>query len=458
MGLGGRMALTVAVVAALAASAVGALSYTAAGSRLVDDADASLQRVAADLLDAGVGAGALAASVDAQPVILPPDPDTQVRVIGADGIVTIGGIAVGGVVANGAPGSATSVNLGFNQSDGAVITGQRDAALDTREPPNTDTRWRVLTVSVGDGALQVGQSLAGVDNALTDIGRATFMMVIIVAFSGAAVGWLVALGVTQRLRRLATAAELVATQDRLDVAIPLGGRDETGRVGRSFDHMLTALANSRREQQRLVEDAGHELRTPLTSLRTNIEVLRRHQNLSPELQSRLLGDLDRDVTELAALVEEVVAVAANNHDPGDTQRVLLADLASNAADQVRRRRRRDVEVTADDTMVLANTAAVERAIGNLIDNAAKFDTGGHPIEVTVLGGTLTVADRGPGIAPDQLNRIFSRFHRADDARGLPGAGLGLSIVAKVAADHGGGTFARNRPGGGAEIGFTLPEA
>ena len=121
-----------------------------------------------------------------------------------------------------------------------------------------------------------------------------------------------------------------------------------------------------------------------------------------------------------------------------------------------RRSGRTVDLVADDSVSIVRPQLFERAVSNLIDNAIKFDTSGEPIEVDVSRGTVTVADRGPGIEDGQEAVIFERFHRATSARTLPGSGLGLSIVADVATSHGGIVFARRRTGGGAEVGFTLP--
>jgi two-component system sensor histidine kinase MprB len=99
---------------------------------------------------------------------------------------------------------------------------------------------------------------------------------------------------------------------------------------------------------------------------------------------------------------------------------------------------------------------IERALANLVDNAAKFDPGGTaPIEIRVRADRIAVLDQGPGLEPEDLPRIFDRFYRSAAARALPGSGLGLAIVRQVAESHGGTVFAENRPDGGAIIGFTL---
>jgi two-component system sensor histidine kinase MprB len=108
--------------------------------------------------------------------------------------------------------------------------------------------------------------------------------------------------------------------------------------------------------------------------------------------------------------------------------------------------------------VWGRPGSLERAVANPVENSAKFDPDGTaPIEIRVRAGAVEVLDRGPGIAPEELGRVFERFYRATVARGLPGSGLGLSMVKEIAQAHGGRVFARNREGGGAAIGFQLPE-
>jgi two-component system sensor histidine kinase MprB len=132
-------------------------------------------------------------------------------------------------------------------------------------------------------------------------------------------------------------------------------------------------------------------------------------------------------------------------------------VVTDAAARVRRRTGRAIDVRVDGGgIVVGRGRDLTRAVGNLLENAAKFDAESEaPIVVALRGGEVAVADRGPGIPPDEVARVFDRFHRADTARGLPGSGLGLSIVRDVAHTHGGDVFARNREGGGAVVGFTV---
>jgi two-component system sensor histidine kinase MprB len=218
------------------------------------------------------------------------------------------------------------------------------------------------------------------------------------------------------------------------------------------------LRRSRDDQQRLVQDAGHELRTPLTSLRTNLDVLRRYPDLSAEERNQIVDDLHAETEELVELVNELVAVASGAADDEPVETFSLGDAARELAERYERRTGREVRVTADRSLVRAQRAAVQRAISNLLDNARKFDASGGPIEVEVGAGTLLVLDRGPGIPEHDRELIFERFHRAPEARTLPGSGLGLSIVRDVVERHGGRVLAEGRSGGGASVGFHLPVA
>jgi two-component system, OmpR family, sensor histidine kinase MprB len=223
----------------------------------------------------------------------------------------------------------------------------------------------------------------------------------------------------------------------------------------AFDAVLATLSKSRQEQERLVQDAGHELRTPLTSLRTNVEVLRRHPELPEPERQAVIADLHAETQELTGLVNEIVSLAVGETADEPRQELDLAELAGDVATRYQRRTGRPITVIAEPTQVTAQRAGVQRALSCLLDNARKFDPGDGPIEVTVGPGGMSVADRGPGIAEAELDAVFERFHRSDDARAMPGSGLGLSIVRDVAERHGGTVFARNRDGGGAVVGFTL---
>ncbi|MGW3630214.1 HAMP domain-containing sensor histidine kinase, partial [Streptomyces sp. NPDC005122] len=383
-----------------------------------------------------------------------------------------------------------------------VVAGDRRIAgspaagtwVEHREVDVGGDLYRVATVALGGGrgAVQVAQQFSDTEDLLRDLQQRTVLLVGAVVIAAGLFGWWLARRITRRLVRLAGAAEDVARTGRLGIQVPVAGYDEVARLGRSFDRMLGRLARSEEDQRRLVQDAGHELRTPLTSLRTNISMLRRIDELPPGAREELVADLAQESRELTDLVNELVALAAGQSDTEPVQRIDLADLAEDVAIVARRRSGRDVVVrVSGDTAVDGRPTALQRAVSNLVENAVKFDRDGKvPIEIAVAGpvrmrvgtgsggagsggpgpgvgngvGTgalrpgnvrIEVLDRGPGLAEGDLVRVFDRFYRAPDARSLPGSGLGLSIVREVAMAHGGASFAFRREGGGAVFGFTV---
>ncbi|MFI9051108.1 ATP-binding protein [Streptomyces sp. NPDC053427] len=368
---------------------------------------------------------------------------TDVQILGADGRI----------VDPGRP------PLPAGSAERRIAAERRPGRYTQREAAVGDDEYHVATVALGGGrgAVQVAQKFSETEDLLAALQQRTALLAAaVIALAGAA-GWWLARRITGRLVRLTSVAESVAEHGRLDVPVPVAGRDEVARLGRAFDDMLGRLANSVEDQQRLVQDAGHELRTPLTSLRTNISLLKRFEDLPPDARDELLADLAGEARELTDLVNELVGLAAGQRDDDPLSEVCLADVAEKAAASARRRTGREITVrNVRPADVEGRPAALHRALTNLLENAAKFDAGGTgPIEVRVTGTRIEVLDRGPGIAASDLTRVFDRFYRAPAARGLPGSGLGLAIVRDIATAHGGHAFAGHRPGGGAVLGFTV---
>ncbi|WP_428849268.1 HAMP domain-containing sensor histidine kinase [Streptomyces scabiei] len=250
-----------------------------------------------------------------------------------------------------------------------------------------DDRYRVVTVALGGGrgAVQVAQEFSDTEDLLRELQQRTLLFVSGIVISAGLFGWWLARRQTRRLVQLAGAAEDVARTGQLGIQVPVAGRDEVGRLGRSFDRMLVRLAQSEEDQRRLVQDAGHELRTPLTSLRTNISLLRRIDELPPRVRAELVDDLSQEALELTDLVNELVDLAAGQSSTEPVQRVDLADLAEEVAGTARRRTGREVVVrVAGDTTVEGRAGALQRAISNLVENAAKFDRAGSGAIVVVV--------------------------------------------------------------------------
>lgn len=220
--------------------------------------------------------------------------------------------------------------------------------------------------------------------------------------------------------------------------------------------MLAALEESSRAQRQLVADASHELRTPLTSLRTNIEVLASERKLPPGERERLLTDVVDQLGEMTTLISELIELARGAQQTAEPEDVRLDLIAADAVERTRRNRPNvTFKTDLDESVVQGVPATIERAVGNLLDNAAKWSPPGGEVEVSVKDGSVTVRDHGPGIEEEDLPYVFDRFYRARSARGLPGSGLGLAIVRQVADSHGGSVVAERANGGGTRMTLRL---
>jgi len=445
-------AVSFAAVTAAVTVLVGVLSYGAAARLVRVDQetvfDEVVQDLRAEVREQAMAPEDFSSQAPGHDLVRPAR--TDVQVLGPDGRIVD-------------PGSPGLPVTGADRRIAADGTAGR--MVEHKDVDVGDDVYRVATVALGGGrgAVQVAQEFSDTEDLLRALQQRTLILMAAVVVLAGLFGWWLARRITRRLVVLTSAAEDVARTRRLGIQVPVAGYDEVGRLGRAFDRMLGRLAQSEEDQRRLVQDAGHELRTPLTSLRTNISLLRRIDELPSGTRDELVADLTQEARELTDLVNELVDLAAGQSDTEPPQRVDLADLAEDVAGLAGRRTGRQVVVRASgDTTTDGRPGMLQRAVSNLVENAAKFDRDGTaPIEIRVSGparpGTVRVEvlDRGPGVADDDLVRVFDRFYRAADARSLPGSGLGLSIVREVALAHGGAPFAARREGGGSVIGFTV---
>ncbi len=321
----------------------------------------------------------------------------------------------------------------------------------------SDVHLRVLTFPYAPGyAVQIARPLTEVDSALSRM--RLFLLLIagagIAAAAGA--GLLVARAALRPVRRLTAATETVTETGDLSQRIDITGRDELSRLAGSFNTMLGALETSNKAQRQLVADASHELRTPLTSLRTNVEVLATDRALPAGERERLLEDVVEQLSEMTTLIAELIELARGEQHPSETEDVRLDLLTAEAVERARRNRPGITFTTQlDESLVHGVRSTIERAVGNLLDNAGKWSPAGGTVEVSVHEGEVVVRDHGPGITEEDLPHVFDRFYRAPDARGMPGSGLGLAIVRQVARAHGGSATAEQAEGGGARLRLRL---
>ncbi len=340
----------------------------------------------------------------------------------------------------------------------AVARGDADYSIRTISAGGTD--YRVVSVPYPDGqSLVLAQSLAPQEHVLERLGVVMLLFGLAGVIAAAMAGWGVARNGLRPVRRLTTAVEEIARTEKLD-PLPIEGDDEIARLAAAFNQMLTALAASRDRQRRLVADAGHELRTPLTSLRTNLDLLSQADStggLPPDARAELLHDVRAQIEELTTLIGDLVELARDEPLTHVVESVDVSEVVDRALVRVRRRAPGVTFVAqAAPWWVVGEQASIERAVTNLLDNAAKWSPEGGTVHVRLADGVLTVDDEGSGIAPHDLPHVFDRFYRSEESRSMPGSGLGLSIVRQIAERHAGTVEAGDAPRGGARLTLRLP--
>jgi two-component system, OmpR family, sensor histidine kinase MprB len=427
-----RVTLGVAAAVAVAVVVAAGAAYVAARNELLGQVDSGLRDQAADLK-----------RVDAARILGYRGPvfGSYYQVVTSDGSTQL------------PPGERFAI---------PVSKHTKEVAAGKRQPFLTDVgvggvSARTYTFRYADGvAIQVAADISDINRAL---GRLRWVL-LGVAAAGIGVAVLLALLVTRAVlrpvRQLTEASEHVATTRDLSRRMDESGRDELARLAASFNTMLAALEDSLRAQRQFVADASHELRTPLTSLRTNIEVLARADALPPAEREKLLADVVEQLAEMSTLVSELVMVARGDAPGGQPEVLRLDELV---ADSVERARRNspgiEFELATTESTVEAVPAQLERAVGNLLDNAAKWSPPGGKVEVAVVDHEVQVRDHGPGIDAADVPFVFDRFYRAPSARGMPGSGLGLAIVRQVAESHGGQVLVERPADGGTKMRLKL---
>jgi two-component system sensor histidine kinase MprB len=426
-----RVTLLATAAVAIAVVAASGVVYVVVRHQLLGEVDASLVSRAHDFAE-HPGPGFAVGIVPLGPRASLGGPPTYLQVIRSDGA-----------------GAAVALP-GLERAKDVAASGGRPFFSDGHVQ---DVHVRVYSAQVADGlAVQVARPLDEVDHTLHRVG----LYLLFIGLGGIGIasglGLLVGHATLRPVGQLTEVAEEVTETRDLSRRIQAGSRDELGRLASAFNEMLEALDTSLKAQRQLVADASHELRTPLASLRTNVEVLAGGKRLAPEERRKLLADVIGQVEELSGLVGALVEL-----DPDaspELEDVRLDELVAAAVERARAHAP-GVEFRTDlqQSVVRAAPAQIERAVSNLLDNAAKWS---DSVEVRVAGAEVTVRDHGPGIAEEDLPHVFDRFYRAAAARHLPGFGLGLSIVRQVAASHGGEATAENAPDGGAVFTIRLP--
>jgi signal transduction histidine kinase len=234
---------------------------------------------------------------------------------------------------------------------------------------------------------------------------------------------------TRRLERLQEGVESLGAGD-LAARVKVEGKDEVARLAASFNRAAQRIEELVGAHKMLLAHTSHELRTPLARIRLGIELLQS----DPDAKRK--ANLERDIAELDALIEQIL-LASRLGAVAAVDRSEAVDLLAVAAEEATRYA--DCSVAGEPVMVRGDRGLLQRMVRNLLDNAQQHGVGPIAVNVSAADGaaTLLVCDHGPGIAPEDRERIFSPFYRAAAASGAAGTGLGLTLVRQIARQHGG---------------------
>jgi two-component system OmpR family sensor kinase len=350
--------------------------------------------------------------------------------------------------------------------------------------------WRVLATSVptpgGSAVVVVANDQRQVNAAIGDLSRMYLRISVGAVVLLGLLGYALVRNGLRPLEEVEQTAEGIAGGDlsrRVPVRRP---GSEVGRLASSFNTMIERIeqafrarerseASARSSEERMrrfVADASHELRTPLTSIRGYAELYRQGAATSPEEVAGVLHRIEDQAARMGLLVDDLLLLARlDQQRPLEHARVNLAVLAVDAvhdAHAVAPERTVGLRLPAGEqdesaeVPVTGDEARLRQVVGNLVHNAILHTPVGTPVEVRVRAesgdAVLEVADKGPGLPPDQAERVFERFYRADPARGRAsgGSGLGLAIVAAIVAAHGGRVEVQTSVGVGTTFRVLLP--
>jgi len=276
--------------------------------------------------------------------------------------------------------------------------------------------------------------------------------------------WWATRAMLKPLRRIVDVSRHVAQGD-LSARTELRAGNEIGTVGAAFDHMVGRLQTLFGVQRRFIADAAHELRTPLTAIGGQLELLLMGAVSEPAQQRRSLQRMNGELERMGRLVDDLLTLSRLDARPALRQETVdLGALAHDVAQQMQALTPdRHIAVRAAPAVTITGDGdRLRQVLLNLLDNARKYTPAGGKIDISVErhngDAVLRVADTGIGVPPADVERVWDRFYRVDQARtrASGGAGLGLAIVKGIAEAHGGHVALASRPGQGTTVTLTLP--
>ncbi len=299
------------------------------------------------------------------------------------------------------------------------------------------------------------------DLTLSHLLQYSLITLVVVIALAAILGWIAAGRALHPVHRI-TAAARAASEHDLSARVALRGpRDELYELAETFDEMLDRLQAAFEGHQRFIANASHELRTPLAVMRATVDVVLDNPDSTPDDLRDMATDIRAAVDHAEHLIGALLILARNERGLAVHEQVDLATVAEDVLDTADLSDRR-VHSTLEPAVISGDPVLTERLVANLVDNAVRYNatSGDIWISTRTVAGTshLTVANTGPVISPADADRIFQPFQRLNDRASHEGFGLGLTIVASIAAVHDGTATAHPRDDGGLSITVTIPSA
>jgi len=330
---------------------------------------------------------------------------------------------------------------------------------------------RAWSVPSASGYVLVAQTLSGVEGQLAGLRLLLLAGGLLSLVGAAAASWLVAGRALRPLDAMATTAEDIGRTQDLSRRLPeTEPDDEVGRLQQSFNQMLRQLEDAYHRlqaalvaQRRFVADASHELRTPLTTIRGNVGLLLKRDDIKSDDRVAALNDIASESERMSRMVQDLLTLAradAGYHlEKAPIDLLPIIQEVSRQAQTLEPSRRIEL-LDGVPSPVYGNADAIKQLLWILIDNAFKHTHAGGRIQLRLDNGQrlarLVVFDDGPGIPKEDLERVFERFYQSDAARSGEGTGLGLAIARWIAREHGGQVTADNNPQGGAAFTVEFP--
>jgi signal transduction histidine kinase len=325
----------------------------------------------------------------------------------------------------------------------------------------TEGGLRLYALRFNGGFVVAGQSTRVLQSNLSGVLGFLIISGVPTLIAALAASWLVAGRALKPLKDVAGAADEIGRARDFGRRLPSRrSRDEVALLSKSFNRMLEQLQDSFESQRRFVADASHELRTPLATIQGNAGLLSRGPALPEQVRRAAAEDIAAETARMTRLVDRMLTLA--KADSGLALALAPIELAPVIAEVSRQAGTihpdRELRSALAEATVAGDEDAIRQLTWILLDNAFRHARSRVEVVLSNEGAwaRLTVSDDGTGIAPEERERIFERFYRADQVRSEPGAGLGLSIARWIVDQHHGRILAGEGPAGGAAMYVDLP--